>query len=628
MAITNTYIDGNLTILNGGFTNHEYILDGNTSTKSTGGTGDSFYANGIYDSFGGSSITSIRYRVHNGSSWSSYRILATPTGGFTPQSTKTLGVYISKTSTVYQTQINGSTGTLATRDVTSGISKVELEVTHTPPSIQFDSTSDLVVVGVITPAGAVTFEHTSDLLENGYTEFIRSISFEHTHDLEIVGFKTIAQKQIERKSYSYKIYNSAGNYIGTWNDVISEFGYSHEINSPGSSVTIELARNSDTKFKSITTLTLEDNVTPITTEDLEPIEVVLLTNNNIGTGTDVDLNHTVEIYEYYGSQSVLTTESGEPITTESLDPIYVTLGAPNGRPVFTGYISAINSRYGGSETIRVQLLSFGDELDNYVLEDALGKTKVAYNSYDPSDIFKDTLDKFNTAGGIVTYDASTIDLTGSIVSYTFNTNTELEVLKKSLELTPRDWYWYVDLGTSMVHLHKKATAANHTFVLEKHIKDLDIERYMTDLTNLVYFTGGETSPGVNLFKKYSDAGSISTFRRGLQRFSDSRVTVPQTADTISNAEIDRHKEPAYRTTITILAEVYPIEDIRLGDMVGFKNFDNYVDDLLMQIVGIDYTPDAITLQLDTLPPNINKRIQDIKRNLDVKMVQQNPDTPS
>ena len=48
----------------------------------------------------------------------------------------------------------------------------------------------------------------------------------------------------------------------------------------------------------------------------------------------------------------------------------------------------------------------------------------------------------------------------------------------------------------------------------------------------------------------------------------------------------------------------------------------------MQVVGIDYSPDAIRLQLDTLLPRVSKRLEDIKRNLDKQETLANPTAPS
>lgn len=227
-----------------------------------------------------------------------------------------------------------------------------------------------------------------------------------------------------------------------------------------------------------------------------------------------------------------------------------------------------------------------------------------------------------------TFAVPTVDDTGTVVSYTFNVNTIYEVLKKCLELAPTDWYFYYDPGDNVIHFHDRPTTPTHTFILGKHILELNLEQYIEELVNTVYFTGGDDSanPGTVLFKKYVDP-SVSTYRRGLARLTDNRVTLEDSADIIVQSLIDRSKGPRYRSSITISDKVYPIETIHLGELAAFGNFGNYVDAIQMQIVKIDYSPNAVTLQLDTLLPSVPKRLEDIKRNLNQTDNADNPDTP-
>lgn len=612
------------------------------------------------------------------------------------------------------------------------------------------------------------------------------------------------------KSYMYKIYDPDWNFLGVWNDVVSEFGYSQEINSAGSAIDVTLARNSDSA-SAVYDVLADDSGDPIITDDSNEIAAEVDTVAAIGAGTTVDLNLNVRVYEF--SSNTLDVE---------------------GDLVFTGYISKYTSQYGTTENTVVSIFSYGADLDNWVLEDS-GQTRVQYFSEEPSDILKDVLDKFTANDGLIDYDGTSItDVSTAIggpwnTSYTFNTNTGLEAVKKCLELAPTDWFFYTDLATNLLHFHPRPTTPDHLFYLGKHIHTLSLEKYMEDLTNLVYFQGGQngtrtesetifldnftdsnstllgahtpdtadeswfkhvlsvaandytinnnriypstasgediyivtneastadysvfctyyqysytgdfgvigrvtedaltfylariqpgsnqtqlyrciagtytlvgsaaysnpgngvtktlelrmagnnikvfidgsqvinvddsTTPGgksfgvraagavttstglhmdsfwvteekeygVNLFKKYTDSASITAYRRGLQRISDNRVLIEDSADIISEGEIDRLKEPRYRSNITISGSTYDINSIKLGQLVGFRNFGNFVDTVTMQIVRIDYKPDSITLGLDTLLPSVPKRLEDIKRNLNQEQALNNPDAPS
>ena len=182
-----------------------------------------------------------------------------------------------------------------------------------------------------------------------------------------------------RTNYLYKIYDKDWNYLGTWNDVVSDFTYSQEINSAGSAIDVILARNSDsleTSYDSVSS----DNNGPIITDDSNEIAAEISTTNSIGSGTTIDLNLNVRIYEF--SKDTTSIE---------------------GDLVFTGYISKYTSQYGSEEQTKVSIFSYGADLDNHLLIDTDNNTRVSYQSKDPAAILTDALDKFQDDGGLITY---------------------------------------------------------------------------------------------------------------------------------------------------------------------------------------------------------------------------------
>lgn len=455
--------------------------------------------------------------------------------------------------------------------------------------------------------------------------YFATITMTGSSTASILGAVKTDQSSVD-KTYLYKVYDTSDNFLGLWDDVINDFTYDQEINSAGSSIQVDLARNSDSRIQQLQSL-LTTSGESITTQDSNALIINYETANSIGPGTSVDVNLRVEVWAFYGEITELSTTSGEIITTAAGESILINFGAVNGVRKFNGYITRYVSRYGGDEYVSVSIASFGAELDNYVLENGTDTT-VPYFTTDPGSIVKDALDKFTAAGGRVDYQGSSVALTGTTVSYTFRLNTYLEVIRKALELAPYDWYWYVGLGDDTVYFNARPTTASHTFILGQHVKELNVEYSIEDITNEIRFTGGEVTPDVNLYKKYTDATSIANYRRGLKRISDHRVTDSTTADLIADGELDRNSIPRYRSSITILDEVYEIESIQLGQLVTFRNFGNYIDSLNLQVVAIRYEPDQVTLQLDTLLPSVNKRIEDLKRNLVELDNEQNPASPS
>ncbi len=301
---------------------------------------------------------------------------------------------------------------------------------------------------------------------------------------------------------------------------------------------------------------------------------------------------------------------------------------------------------------------FFDEVTEFPIEvyNGDGSTKISYLSEDPSDILKDIVLKYNQQGGDLSYSGSSIDTTGTVVSYEFNTNTILEAINKIIELCPVNWYWYVDYETNYIHLHELNKEPDHIFSLEKDLIDAKFEKRVEDVINTIYFTGGETSPGVNFFKKYQIAGSVSRYGIRAMKYSDQRVTVDSTAQTIANSILENKSEPELRITLEVLDSNnnqgigYDIESIKVGDVVAVRNVSQQVglsswdtgrfdeaywdynihnlSSLQVQVQRIDYNENSVRLQASTMAVDVNKRIEDINRNLEAIQNANNPNTPT
>lgn len=262
-----------------------------------------------------------------------------------------------------------------------------------------------------------------------------------------------------------------------------------------------------------------------------------------------------------------------------------------------------------------------------------GTTQPFYSA-DPSDILRTALDYYQTAGGIVGYDGTTIEDTGAEVTYTFTDNTILEVVKKCLELAPPDWYWYIDQTTNMLHFHQKTTVVDHTLQLGKDITRLVPEYRSENVINLVYFFGKD-----GLTKKYTRQDSIDLYGLHAYRLVDQRVSQEETADILARTLLDTRQGPEIRLTVDIIDNAdglhgLDLESITVGDVVKFRSFGStqgslwdvsfwdvaywdynplQIDTLQLQITKIDRGPDKATISMSTVPPDVNKRIEDINR---------------
>jgi hypothetical protein len=279
-----------------------------------------------------------------------------------------------------------------------------------------------------------------------------------------------------------------------------------------------------------------------------------------------------------------------------------------------------------------------------------GNSTSPFLSKDPGAIMRSIMDDYISKGGTLSYDASTIELTGTTVSYTFNTNTTLEGIKKCLEMAPAGWYWYVDQATNMVHFHKKTSTLEHKFTLGKDITSLVPQRRIEDLVNTIYFTGASTLTP----RKYTRTASITAYGTKLMRYIDQRVTVAATADAIAQSILDNRAAPEARVEIEVADSNaqslgYDIESVTVGDIVGFRAVEAYdsnlwdvaqwdvamwdynvkqLGTLILQIVRLEYSPGSLKLFLSTTPPDVNKRIEDINRALTATQTANNAATPT
>lgn len=255
-------------------------------------------------------------------------------------------------------------------------------------------------------------------------------------------------------------------------------------------------------------------------------------------------------------------------------------------------------------------------------------TVKTYTSSDPANMLNDFMTRYVGKGGIIKTTASTVDLTGLSVTYTFKVATILEAVQKVAELAPYNWYWYVDIATDTLYFKQLATTAKWTFVKGKDISSINMVATTENITNLLYFTGGNTGGGVNLFSVYTDPTSVLDNKPKLARKTDNRVTLQATADALGVSSINSTKNEGYQTSVSVLDATVDITKFKLGDTVGFAGFGSFVDLLVLQIVRVEFTPELVTLHLGQLPPRVNQTIKDIDTQLTALDTLANPSVPS
>jgi len=330
----------------------------------------------------------------------------------------------------------------------------------------------------------------------------------------------------------------------------------------------------------------------------------------------------------------------------------------DGLLIYSGYISGYRPVLsGGAEYIEVTLLHYISEMSQIMLRTSNGTTEIAQNSLDPSTIAKNIIDYYQADDGQVSYTPTSVDDTNTTVSYTFNTYTTKEALDKVIELTPQNWYWFVNASNTFSLKLSNVNSATHSFVLGRHISDMETWRRGEDIVNRIYFIGAEDA-GVNMYRVYSNTSSITSYGIHAVKYVDQRVSIAATADIMASRVMNKKKDPEIRTTIKIVDnngensdKGYDIESVFPGDTMRIKNikqgvktislWDSFVWDEdvwdqtlayaaadVIQIVSVEYHPNYIVCEASSRTPDISKRIEDVQRNWEGTSTINAPATPT
>lgn len=145
-----------------------------------------------------------------------------------------------------------------------------------------------------------------------------------------------------QKKYVYKIYRD-GTYLGELPNVISEFGYTQQLFTAGTELSIECGINVDTSSEQPEAI-LDENGSPILDEAGEIL-------------------YEERASDVFGDESSLALIRNE----NDVEAYCYDQANPNGVKVFAGYISTWEADFGGSDNVYIKVLSYGAELDNYII---------------------------------------------------------------------------------------------------------------------------------------------------------------------------------------------------------------------------------------------------------------------
>jgi hypothetical protein len=258
-----------------------------------------------------------------------------------------------------------------------------------------------------------------------------------------------------------------------------------------------------------------------------------------------------------------------------------------------------------------------------------GATIGTFTAQDPTTGMVATfMNDYISRGGSISYTSGdSVRATGLSLTYTFNTNTIYEGIKAALTLSPDGFYYYVDLGTDVLYFKQANTVADIVLTKGRHIEKLTLTASIEGVKNQIFFTGGATA-GVNLYKQYQDPTSVGLYGTRMDRKVDNRVTVAATADAIGGSALSELKNENYQSTVTVVDKTMDTTLLKPGLVIGFNGFGTFVDNVLAQIVRVDYGPSEATLTLGILPKRIIPEFEKITRGLIAEQTIANPTSPS
>jgi len=283
--------------------------------------------------------------------------------------------------------------------------------------------------------------------------------------------------------------------------------------------------------------------------------------------------------------------------------------------------------YRSTNTAPAWSSSIGGDLRFITQSASLGNTTVTYTSKDPiTGMVAPALTDYNLKGGLIK--ARNLTAAGLSLTYSFNSSTIFEVIKKAIELSPVGYHAYVDLGTAEIDITEVSETADFVVTRGGNVNKLDLIMTIENISNVLLFAGGEIGGGDNLLRTYNDQDSIGRYGSRTRIKSDNRVTLNPTADAVGTTYIEENGGEQFETVVTVLNSEMDITLLTPGKTIGFRNFGQLIDDLVLQISRRDFNTDSVTLTLGRLPVRMNDVVAGINLALKYQETYNNPTSPS
>lgn len=302
--------------------------------------------------------------------------------------------------------------------------------------------------------------------------------------------------------------------------------------------------------------------------------------------------------------------------------------------IYSGFIKAYQPWIRGkSEGVNIFCAGYISEFPYLIFKDGTD-IGVNHSSVDPGVIARDIIDKMRAEYANMRINrSSSIDNTGTSVSYHYIIKTIKEALDKTIELAPVNWFWYVG-ADNILHFREKPAVATHEFVFGRDFEELTVFKNMEKVVNnLIFWNGLQVLDDNYISQLYTDSDSIDEFGDRWQRLTDGRITVQGTANELGNAVISANKDEEIKTKVTIIdnnvdtTKGFDIESIEPGDTCKFTNLSEVTSSTFsdnMLVTAVDYFPGFAKLEVEALDFAAARRVNQIRRELETQVYLDGP----
>lgn len=284
-----------------------------------------------------------------------------------------------------------------------------------------------------------------------------------------------------------------------------------------------------------------------------------------------------------------------------------------------------NSNYGGGSGGGSWSVETGDLW--FKTKSGLPTTTATYSTQDPvTGMMRSILTDYNNRGGYIT--EGNFVTTNQSLTYTFNMAFIYDAMRKVLDMSPSGYVAYVDLGMAEMDIFPMSETADFTIVNGTDAIDVEMELSIEQVKNYLLLTGGEVSPGVNLYRDYRDTSSDAAFGPRTGTKADNRMTVTATADAVGTSFIAEFANEAENITVAVPVTAMDTTRLLPGKTIGFKNYGNFLDTVVQPIVRREWHNSYVILTLGKMPVRMNDEIQRIQREMLNEQTINNPTAPS